>query len=205
MPQQELNPRIQRIRDIAKEMRREAEAYRKKQLQKAWERRHRLDTGDHWKDIQLEDWQAPATINHCRKTRHWASSLLTDAPARGAVVGRSEDDWEKDPNSGLSRVDRVDRMMTYLADVRSFEAKYATAINYACIYGISWMKVFFNPELKWEVTVNGELQTIPTDVDIAVFDPWYILYDPTASWADVPVSALQNAEYVHQLFDAAPV
>ena len=181
-----------RLFSNAKEMKAEAVAHRATHLQHLWDQRNRFFMGDHWYDSDLLDYQFPVVINFCRKIYRWYLSLLTDQPSRISVAGRSPDDYEKGPNGGLSRVERIDANMRYRWDTLSMDNRMALGYSYALPYGLSWFKVFMNGAKKRRV---GDV-VIEADTDVAVSDPWYVLPDPHAMWTCDPVDIMDTAEYL---------
>ena len=199
---QNLSAENQRLLTNAQSMKTEWEAYRDTHLKDSWDRYNKFEMGDQWYDTQLEDWQSPIVINHCRKIKYWYLSLLTDQPAKLAVYGREQGDYEKpmigqdpqtgQPKMGMSKTERMDKMVRYLWDSLYMENRRMTAWDYALTYSVGWFKPHINIHKQFW---TGD-RYIPGDVDVAVIDPWFVGVDPGACWSANPVEILDTAEYM---------
>jgi hypothetical protein len=206
LERQDLNAEEYRISSNAKEMRAEVDAYFEKHLKAQWDQRNKFYMGDHWHDVTLERWQAPIVVNHCRKGHDWYLSLLTDTPSKLAVYGYGPDDYEKpvmgqDPATGVpikgySPVERVTKLVEQKWDELHMDNKLATALSYALIYSVGWLKPCIDRNRTFTVQTSKGPREIP-DVNVHVVDPWHIRVDPSASWSANPIEAMGNAEYVY--------
>ena len=192
MKEQDLSAEEYRLVSNAKEMRAEVDTYFDKTLRDPWDMRNHFYHGDQWYDVTLEKYQAPITVNHCRKGHDWYLSLLTDSPAKLAVFGYGPDDYAKDPNTGLSPVDRVTKLVQQKWDELQMDNRMAIALSHALIYSVGWLKTCIDPDRTW--TIAG--QRIP-DINVHAIDPWHVRVDPSACWSANPIDAMKNAEYVY--------
>lgn len=199
MEQQYLTAEHQRLLDNAREMEREALEHFNKQLKDILDTRHRMYMGDHWHNVNLEDWQTPFVANYCRQGHHWYLSLLTDTPAKLAVQGYSGDDYEID-ETGASRVERVYKLVRWKWDELRMDNRIMSVLSRALIFGHAFLKPYVNPFKTWQapiITENGrESIVMHGDLDVAVLGPDEVLIDPNATWTADPIDVMDTAEYV---------
>lgn len=205
MADQDMSAEEYRLWSNQKEMNAEFDAYFDKHLKEPFDRRNKFHMGDQWYDQTLQDYQAPIVVNHCRKGHDWYLSLLTDTPSKLAVYGYGPDDYEKpilgtDPQTGIeqkgySPVERVTKLVEQKWDELYMDNKLATALSYALIYSVGWLKPCIDRNRTFTVQTRQGPQKIP-DVNVHVIDPAFVGIDPTASWSANPIEAVGNAEYV---------
>ena len=192
MSVQQLSAENNRLFGNAKSMCSEWESFRDKHLKDQWDRYNKFEQGDHWFDTPTEDGQANVVLNHIRKIKYWYISLLTDQPAKISVYGRSQDDYQPQQEGGLSRTERVDKMLQQLWSTLYMENRRMTAWDYALTYSVGW----FKPHINLNKMFYDGKNYIPGDIDCAVLDPWFVGVDPSACWSANPIEILDTAEYM---------